>query len=372
MIDSEWEELKLFFPENWADMAAQTKALFRLKKDKNPDSYLRLLMLHLSCNLSLRETSARAKLSGLMDVSDVCVMKRLQKAEDWLYAMCISLFKEQGIKPFLDPSGLNTRLVDASIIKEPGKTGTQWRIHYSLQLSTLMCDSFKLTMTKGVGTGESFKFHDVKPNDHIVGDRGFSKTSDIHHVNEHGAYCTVRVNTSALLFQNENGEAFPLLSKVNSVKRIGSVKSWDVNVTYGDKKIPGRLCVLKKSKKAAKVSQDKAKRAAARKCHKLKPETLEYAKYFILFTTVPSDLKTSEEIMEIYRLRWQIELTFKRFKSITELSNLPKYSDDSSRAWIYGKLFVALLTEKMIRHAESFSPWGYREPAYRCKEEPVA
>ena len=45
--------------------------------------------------------------------------------------------------------------------------------------------------------------------------------------------------------------------------------------------------------------------------------------------------------------------------TIAQLGHLPKYSSDSSKAWLYGKLFVALLTEKLINHASSISPWGY-------------
>ena len=40
------------------------------------------------------------------------------------------------------------------------------------------------------------------------------------------------------------------------------------------------------------------------------------------------------------------------------MGHLPKYHDDSAQAWIYGKLFIALLTEKIIRYADSISPWG--------------
>ena len=65
-------------------------------------------------------------------------------------------------------------------------------------------------------------------------------------------------------------------------------------------------------------------------------------------------------ILEWYRFRWQIELIFKRFKQIAELGHLPKHDDESAKAWIYGKLFVALLTEKLIQRASAFSPWGYR------------
>ena len=61
-------------------------------------------------------------------------------------------------------------------------------------------------------------------------------------------------------------------------------------------------------------------------------------------------------MLEWYRLRWQVELVFKRFKSLAQLGHVPKYDDDSAKAWLYGKLFVALLVEKLIHHARAISP----------------
>lgn len=75
---------------------------------------------------------------------------------------------------------------------------------------------------------------------------------------------------------------------------------------------------------------------------------------------MPADVLTAGEIMELYRLRWQIELAFKRLKSIMGLGHLPKWSDASCRAWIHGKLFSALLIERLLDAAEAVSPWGYR------------
>ena len=68
-------------------------------------------------------------------------------------------------------------------------------------------------------------------------------------------------------------------------------------------------------------------------------------------------------MLEWYRLRWQVELVFKRFKSLAQLGHVPKYDDESAKAWLYGKLFVALLVEKLIHHARTISPWGYDVPA---------
>lgn len=127
----------------------------------------------------------------------------------------------------------------------------------------------------------------------------------------------------------------------------------------GFDKVQGRICAIRKSEEAIAIAHKKLKKSASKKGHKLQPETLEYAKYVILFTTFSELDFSSEEVLEWYRLRWQVELVFKRFKSLAELGHLPKYDDDSSKAWLYGKLLVALLTEKLIDYASLFSPWGY-------------
>ena len=49
---------------------------------------------------------------------------------------------------------------------------------------------------------------------------------------------------------------------------------------------------------------------------------------------------------------------FKRLKSILAMGHLPKYDDQSSRAWLYGKLLVALLTQRLVHLGSTISPWG--------------
>ena len=80
------------------------------------------------------------------------------------------------------------------------------------------------------------------------------------------------------------------------------------------------------------------------------------AKYVILFTIFPAAEFTAADVLDWYRTRWQVELVFKRFKSLAQLGHLPKRDDDSAKAWLYGKLFVALLVEKLIAHARTISP----------------
>jgi IS4 transposase len=67
-------------------------------------------------------------------------------------------------------------------------------------------------------------------------------------------------------------------------------------------------------------------------------------------------------VLEVYRLRWQAELTFKRLKSIAQIGHVPGHDEQSSRAWLYGKLFVALLSQRIAQVGRTLSPWGYLLP----------
>ncbi len=90
----------------------------------------------------------------------------------------------------------------------------------------------------------------------------------------------------------------------------------------------------------------------------MRPETLEAAEYVLIFTTL-SDAIGAQQVMELYRLRWQIELEFKRLKSLIQLGHLKKHDARAARSWLQGKLLVAFLIARLIAHAERVSPWGY-------------
>lgn len=78
-----------------------------------------------------------------------------------------------------------------------------------------------------------------------------------------------------------------------------------------------------------------------------------------MWTSLP-DRFEPDQILEAYRLRWQVELAFKRMKSILGFGHLPKKDPASARAWLHGKLFVSLLAEHLIAAADAFSPGDTR------------
>ena len=141
------------------------------------------------------------------------------------------------------------------------------------------------------------------------------------------------------------------------------MQSWPALAVGDGIAVPGRVCAIRKTQEAIRIAHRKLRKEATRRGKQPKPRTLEFARYVIVFTTFPEAGFTAAEVLEWYRTRWQVELVFKRFKSLAQLGHLPKYDDESAKAWLYGKLLVALLVEKLIHHATAVSPWGYRVEA---------
>jgi hypothetical protein len=318
--EENWQVLLSLFPGQWREQAVETGAVARLRGFSSAESLLRTLLLHIARGFSLRETVVQAKLANLASVSDVALLKRLR-------------------------------------IKEPGKTGSQWRILYSLQLPTLVCDFFEMTSTEGQGTGESFRRLPVRPRELILGDAGYWSAAGIEFVHRHRADVLVRVNPQSFVAVSPKGRRVGLLSRVRTLSQPGQIGEWPVILQGQESRVAGRVCVLRKSEHAIQQAHRRLERKASKKQTKTKPETLEYAKYVIVFTTQLT--AAAGQILEWYRLRWQIELVFKRLKTLAQLGHLPKHDERSSRAWLYGKLFVALLTQKLIRVGRDISPWGY-------------
>ena len=361
-MNEDWEVVLSFLPEDWQELARETGALKGLRKDKSVDALLRTLLLHLACGHSLRETVVRARKANLADLSDVALLKRLRKSADWLRALCIALFREQGIAMSAD-GGFQVRAFDATTVKEPGRTGSLWRLHYSVRLPSLACDFFKLTASEGPGVGETFAHFPIAEGDYVLADRGYSTAAGLDHVVSSGGHVTVRVNTGSLPFRTADGAPFDLLAQVTTLKRAGAVRAWPA-VAVGDGiAVPGRVCAIRKTQEAIRIAHRKVRKEATRRGKQPQPQTLEFARYVIVFTTFPEATFTAAQVLEWYRTRWQVELVFKRFKSLAQLGHLPKYDDESAKAWLYGKLLVALLVEKLIHHATAVSPWGYRVEA---------
>jgi hypothetical protein len=198
----------------------------------------------------------------------------------------------------------------------------------------------------------------VEVGDLLLGDRAYGTPPGIDHVCGAGGDVLVRINLRMLPLFHASGRRLSILSRLRSL-RVGEARAWPAHVHGPSGPIVGRLVAIKRSAAAARKARRQLERRANRRQRKVSAASAEAAQYVFVWTSLPEEEYPAGATMELYRLRWQIELTFKRLKSLLGFGQLPKRTDASARAWLHGKLFVALLTERLIEEASLFSPWGY-------------
>jgi hypothetical protein len=363
VMEEEWDLLASLLPEGWRDLARETGAMQRARGEiASPDVLLQVLLLHVATGLSLKQAAARAQAQGVAAISDVGLLKRLRSSETWLRELARRMFEgsrfaRATVQP---PAGRRLRAVDATTVDEPGATGTDWRVHYSIGLPEMRCDFYEVTDVKG---GETYKRIPVQPGDIILGDRGYCHREGVAHVLRERGDVIVRLNSRGFpLLDAKRDAPFELLAHLRRL-RGHQAGEWAVRFEADDDLWSARLCAIRKSQHAAERAKAKILREAAKKRKQLRPDTLESAEYVYVLVTIPAAVLDAREILALYRARWQIELCFKRLKSLFRFGHVPKRSDVSARAWIEGKLLTVLLIERLLNEARFFSPWGFDLPA---------
>ena len=360
ICDEEWKIVESFLPSHWQWQARKCGALRRMRGAKDFAGLFQLLMLHISGALSIEQTCVRARELGIARVSAMAFHKRLRKARGWFAWMCGQMMQQRQAGIFLQGCLKGRRLlaVDGSNITSPGAEGSGWRLHYALELPHLRCVHAQFSAQQLAETLEVFP---VKAGDVVMADRNYARRRQLAWLIERGADAIMRMSPSLLPVgqeQNSQDIAFDWLKHLRTLKGL-KPKEWPVRFSHEGRSYALRVCAVRKSVTAYRKCVGKLEAEARKKKQDLRPETLEYAKYVIVLTTLGVGVLDTRGVLDTYRARWQVELAFKRLKSVLDAGSVPKSDEASALAWMQGKLLEALLVEKLLEKSGAFSPWGH-------------
>lgn len=330
--------------------ARASGALRRRRGVKTAAELLRLAIGYGPGGLSLREASAWAGMIGLADISDVAVMKRLRGAAAWLEQLASEVLAHRAaLKGGDKMPGRYIRLIDGTTLQAAGSTGVDWRLHVSYDLHDQRFTHIELTDGRGA---EKLERTPVARGEIWVADRCYARPGGLRSIVDRGGDYVVRMGARSLKLHHPDGRPFNLSAFLKSCGKRGG----DVPILVGRARgrrgwrpLPARLVAIRKPADAAARSRRAAQRASQKHGDRLQPETLAAADYLLLVTALDPTLYSANQIATIYRLRWQIELAFKRLKSLLHIDRLPTKDPDLARSWIYAHLLVALLIEDMTQ-----------------------
>jgi hypothetical protein len=356
-----WLEVKSHLPVdfNLEATARLLGAFTRARGVKDVETLLRLSLAYGGLGMSLRETCAWAEAGEIASLSDPSLFNRLCKAGPWLGEILAAMIAEQGSGLAARWAGYRLRALDGTAICQPGADRTTWRLHVGYDLANGQVDQLELTDQHG---GENLQRLSYQPGEIVLGDRIYARAHGLRGVTDAGADFIVRTGWNSLRFLQVDGTPFDLFATLAAqTEQEGEVQvrvHEAITESSSSKPLVLRLVIRCKDQKHVEAEQKRLRQNANKHGKKIDPRTLEAAKYIMLLTSLPVETFPTADILALYRFRWQIELAFKRFKSLAGLDQLQAKEPRLARAWIFARLIVAIIAERIAGQVPESPPSG--------------
>lgn len=361
--DSDWSLVQAELPTGWRELATEMRLIRTLpehigQKIRDIEVVLRLVLHYVSQQGSMRQTIAGAAASGLVSISQVAFFKWMAKIGKYLEAL-VARMVDQNAYCAAAWGGYQLIAADATCVERPGATGTTARLHYALRLSTLSPRAIRVTDET---VGESMRNFDPQEGELWILDRGYSNPPCVEAVFEAKADILVRLNRHSMPLYTANALPIDVAELLRSTTDRGRAHERKVYVrTKSGRLLAARLCWTRLLPDDARKARRHAKRDG------LKDNgDLDLSEYVAIVTTADASRVSTDQVLELYRARWQIELNFKRDKSLGELDRLPNLIPATIHAWICGKVLLGLIVQRLSSRKVSVSPSRVGELALRA------
>lgn len=328
--------------------ARATGAFRRPREVKSGVDLLRLILAYCLGETGLRLTAAWAETVGLASLSNVALLGRLRNAVPWLESMLARLLARAaaGTQEAI-AGGRLIRLVDATTVRKAGKaareSGRLWRVHAVFDLPSERFSAFELTDEK---EAERINRLPVIAGEIRIADGVHCRADELADVIAKGGDPLVRAGWSSARWLDEDGRGYDLVRDLlDSTTGVIDRPVWLGRKDAKAAPVPMRLVAVRMPKDKAVEAVQKARKEAKSNQRNMHPNTVIAAEWVILVTSLKKSEFATEAVLELYRLRWRIEIAFKRMKSIAGLAGPPGACPKVAKAWVLCHLIAVLLTE---------------------------
>lgn len=334
------------------DLEAQARSLGAFTRRRllaSATDLLRGVLAYVLLSSSFRHLGAWAVVNDVADMSAVAWQKRLVRSRPWLAWLLGELLAVPPLPPTLrlvPHTAGNILLVDATTWAQIGGRGDDWRFHLAYNFSVGRLAEVIVTDTSG---GEHLGYYRIQPNDIIVADGGYGYRASVATVRKQQAHLITRIRPQTFPFELDDGRVLDIVAQLRFCGP--NVREWAGWCTTSDgERYAVRLIAAKLPAHAARQAQARARRNAQKGGRTIQPQTLLVAGWVVLITTLPARHWSAAAVLRVYRVRWQVELVFKRLKSGLTRAALRGQTRASLEASILALLIAWVLQTSEAAH----------------------
>ena len=330
-----WDYASTFLPSD-LELLGRANGIVRLREFRSVSSMLRVMLAWSQPGSSFQTAASWAKSSGIAQITAEALFYRVRQSEGFLEAVMgkmLSGWREISC-------GRRLMIVDATVLTGPGSQGSDWRVHMLYDPCRAVPCGVRISDHR---LGETFAHHDLRGGDLVLGDRGYGHFRGFVSALAKGADVLVRVEANQMKVYDLDGERTYLEILAGQIPKTGSL---DFELVWHG---PDKDC--------RKVRIIGTRTAKGEVCW--------------LATNLSAGGLSNTAAAELYRVRWQIELLFKRMKSLLEMDDLRSREGPTAKAFILAKLITAFLALRLSDKSEAFSPYGYEIRNVRPRAEPL-
>jgi hypothetical protein len=252
------------------------------------------------------------------------------------------------------------RVQDSTTIVLPDALAQQWSgcggsssehtsaaLKCGVQLDLLTGALSALELTDGRASDQRLplQFASLPKGSLRLADLGFYDLGVLNSLSTQGVYWLSKLEATALISE-VSGVERPLLAFVQALGEIGQ---WQGQVWVGKgKRLQARLLVQRVPQEVADQRRRRIRKAARDKGVSPSAAALELAAWTILMTNIPPQLLTVEEALVLVKVRWQIELLFKLWKSHGQIDSWRSGKPARILCEVYAKLLAMVLQHWML------------------------
>ncbi len=347
-----WQELLERLPPDLEASARASGALRRRRGVRCAADLLRMVFAYAVCDWPLRLVGVWLATRGLARVSDVAILKRLKQCHAWLGQLIVQVL-EQHTGWFMPAPALRVRIADATALRDAQHQ--LWRVHACFDLGATRLSGLVVTDAHGAETLAHFPY---QPGEVVLADRGYAHQAGLAAVLTHGAYLVVRHHWRSLRLEQADGSRFDVLDWLRSAAASSFAQPLEQRVwlrTASDR-YALRLLAVAQPPAALAQAHRRVRDKARKQSRTPSAASLLAADFVLVLTNLPADAWPAAQVLRLYRLRWQVELLFKRYKSLLQLDHVRARDPQLVQTYLLGKLLAALLADRDLATLRAYRP----------------